>query len=65
MSGRQEIKAESNVADMTIHDEDLSKRDEAAIAVAEEHRLSVRDVLRNDKRIVWWCFFFAMSAVGW
>ena len=65
MSGRQEIKTESNVEDNTVHDEGLNKRDEAAIAVAEEHRLSMRDVLRHDKRIVWWCFFFSMSAVGW
>jgi hypothetical protein len=65
MSGRQEIKTEANVEDLTIHDEGLSKRDEAAIAVAEEHGLSMSDVLRNDKRIVWWCFFFAMSAIGW
>ena len=64
MSGRQEIKTESDVADVTIHDEDLTKRDEAAVAVAEEHRLSARDVIRNDKRIVGWCFFFGMSAVG-
>ena len=65
MSGRQETKTESKVEDITIHDEVLAKGDEAALAVAEEHRLSVKDVLRHDKRIVWWCFFFAMSAVGW
>jgi hypothetical protein len=64
MTGRQEIKPEPSVGDMTVH-EVLSKRDQAAIAVAEEHRLSMQDMLRNDKRIVWWCFFFAMSAVGW
>jgi hypothetical protein len=46
--------------------EDASlKRDEAAIAAAEEHNLSMRDVLLNNKRILWWCFFFAMSAIGW
>lgn len=65
MATRQEIKTESNVEDVTVHDEGLTKRDEAAIAVAEEHRTSMGDVLRNDRRIVWWCFFFSMSAVGW
>ena len=65
MTGHQEVKPEPSVGDMTVHDEVFSKRDQAAIAVAEEHRLSMQDVLRNDKRIVWWCFFFTMSAVGW
>ena len=41
------------------------KRDEAAIAAAEEHSLSMKDALLNNKRILWWCFFFAMSAIGW
>jgi hypothetical protein len=46
--------------------EDVSfKRDEAAIAAAEEHSLSMKDALLNNKRILWWCFFFAMSAIGW
>jgi hypothetical protein len=46
--------------------EDVSlKRDEAAIATAEEHSLSMKDALLNNKRILWWCFFYAMSAIGW
>jgi len=48
----------------TIEDVSL-KRDEAAIATAEEHSLSMKDALLNNKRILWWCFFFAMSAIGW
>jgi hypothetical protein len=62
MSRHDEVKVEQNIA---VHDEGLTKRDEAAIAVAEEHELSIRDVLRHNKRIVWWCFFFSMSAIGW
>ncbi len=38
-------------------------------AVAEdnikEHRTTLYDVIARHKRIVWWTFFFAMSAVGW
>jgi hypothetical protein len=46
--------------------EDISlKRDNAAVANAEEHSLSMKDALLNNKRILWWCFFFAMSAIGW
>lgn len=63
--GPSEAKAGSRVDDAAIHDEGLSKRDEAAIGVAEEHDLSVWHVLRHNKRIVWWCFFFSMSAIGW
>lgn len=48
----------------TIEDVSL-KRDDAAIANAEEHSLSMKDALLNNKRILCWCFFFAMSAIGW
>jgi hypothetical protein len=65
MSEGQKVTVEPKVNNASTHVEGFSKTDEAAIAIAEEHRLSVRDVLRNDKRIVWWCFFFSMSAIGW
>jgi hypothetical protein len=63
----QQVMAEtkSKVED-TTHNEDMLKSDDAAaVAVAEEHSMSIRDALRNNKRIVWWCFFFSMSAIGW
>lgn len=62
MPGHEEVRV---VHRMAVHDVGLTKRDEAAIAIAEEHSLSIRDVIRHNKRIVWWCFFFSMSAVGW
>jgi hypothetical protein len=38
-------------------------------AVAEdnirEHGISIYDAIMLHKRICWWTFFFAMSAVGW
>jgi hypothetical protein len=38
-------------------------------AVAEdnirEHGISLYDAIMLHKRICWWTFFFAMSAVGW
>ncbi|RFU23972.1 hypothetical protein B7463_g12368, partial [Scytalidium lignicola] len=58
----EEVKRES---DAVVHDEALSKINDAAVAAAEEHSMSIMDVLRNNKRIVWWCFFFSMSACGW
>lgn len=65
MSAPDNTKTDSRVEDVTVHDEGLSKRDEATIAVAEEHSLSIWQVIRYNKRIVWWCFFFSMSAIGW
>lgn len=65
MSAPGNIKAESKVEDVNVHDEGMSKRDEATIGVAEEHSLSISQVFRYNKRIVWWCFFFSMSAIGW
>lgn len=50
----------------TIEDVSLKGRHDAvAIATAEEHSLSMKDALLNNKRVLWWCFFFAMSAIGW
>jgi hypothetical protein len=34
-------------------------------AVQEEHDLTLKKVFREHKAIVWWCFFWAMCAVGW
>jgi hypothetical protein len=65
MSEGHMVATEPKVDNASTHVEGFSKRDEAAIAVAEEHRLSVMDVLLHDKRIVFWCFFFSMSAIGW
>ena len=62
---KQTYRSDSKPLDhATIEDVQL-KRDETAIAIAEEHSLSMKDALLNNKRILWWCFFFAMSAIGW
>lgn len=38
-------------------------------AIAEdnirEHGISLYDAVMQHKKICWWTFFFAMSAVGW
>jgi hypothetical protein len=54
------------IEDTDTHHEDILKGDDAAaVAAAEEHSLSLQYVLRHNKRIVWWCFFFSLSAIGW
>ena len=46
----------------TSYDE---KRQIAVPNTTVEHELTFKDVLRNHKRLVWWCFYFAMCAIGW
>ncbi|KZL72414.1 maltose permease [Colletotrichum tofieldiae] len=31
----------------------------------QEHDLTVREVFKSHKAIVWWCFYWAMAAIGW
>jgi hypothetical protein len=30
-----------------------------------EHSQTVRSVARNHPTLVWWAFFFSVSAIGW
>lgn len=30
-----------------------------------EHRQTIRMVARNHPALVWWAFFFSVSALGW
>lgn len=48
----------SKVEDATI---DLKAR----LGTKEEHKQSVWQVMKKDPRVVFWCLFFAFSAVGW
>lgn len=34
-------------------------------AIQQEHDLTLQEVFKNHKLVVWWCFFWAMAAVGW
>lgn len=27
--------------------------------------LSLRDAMKGNGAVLWWCFFFALSAIGW
>ena len=42
-----------------------TKPSAAADAVQEEHDLTLSKVFKEHKAVVWWCFFWAMCAVGW
>lgn len=41
------------------------KVEQARVAAEEEHQLSVWSALTTNKTVVFWCVFFAFSAVGW
>jgi hypothetical protein len=30
-----------------------------------QHELSIGDICKRHKLVVWWCFYWAMAAVGW
>ena len=49
---------EDNAEDVTI---DLK----AEVAATEERRQSVWQAIRKEPCVVFWCLFFAFSAVGW
>lgn len=34
-------------------------------AIQQEHDLTLREVFKHHKLIIWWCFYWAMCAVGW
>ena len=34
-------------------------------ALQEEHEITLREVFKKHRLIIWWCFYWAMCAVGW
>nr|XP_036579902.1 maltose permease [Colletotrichum truncatum]KAF6787658.1 maltose permease [Colletotrichum truncatum] len=38
---------------------------DATAANDQEHDLTLREVMKNHKAVVWWCFYWAMAAIGW
>ena len=56
--------------DTMVHHESLHEKtviDEAALRAArdDEQGLTFSYVARHHPGLVWWSFFYAMSAVGW
>ncbi|KAL6245954.1 hypothetical protein RBB50_007107 [Rhinocladiella similis] len=49
----------------TVVENIAPKVEQARVAAEEEHQLSVWDALTKNKIVVFWCVFFAFSAVGW
>lgn len=36
-----------------------------ARAILQEHEMTLKHVLVHHKAVAWWCFYWAMCAVGW
>ncbi|SPO00321.1 related to maltose permease [Cephalotrichum gorgonifer] len=51
-------------AEPTVSHHD-AKDEATASAAQEEHDLTLSHVMGNHKAVVWWCFYWAMCAVGW
>lgn len=45
--------------------EDVSFDLQAESAAKEEQRADVWQVIRENPKVVFWCFFFAFSSIGW
>lgn len=41
------------------------KLEQAILAAEEEHNLTAWQAISQNKLVVFWCVFFAFSAVGW
>lgn len=59
-----DIQDQSKAADAAIENV-APKVEQARLAAAEEHQLSVWEALTKNKVVVFWCVFFAFGAVGW
>ena len=62
--GKEEIYDESKGADSTV-EHVAPKLEQARIATEEEHNLGVWQAISENKSVVFWCVFFAFSAIGW
>lgn len=41
------------------------RRDSLAADKEQESQYTVRYILKHQKVLCWWCFFWAMTAIGW
>lgn len=56
-----EKKLDSNVVS-SVHDEHAK----AVIPVTEERQtITLRQAIQGNGSVLWWSFFFALSAIGW
>lgn len=54
-------KHENNIT-TSDHHEDLAV---AKSELSTNEPLSLRKAMKGNGTVLWWCFFFALSAIGW
>ena len=54
-----------NTSDATTEHASDPKSALEASANQLEHELTLKEVFKHHKVLVWWCFYWAMAAVGW
>lgn len=64
MEKTTDIRNESKAAGLAV-EHVAPKIEQAQLAAEEEHNLSVWGALTHNKTVVFWCVFFAFSAIGW
>lgn len=42
-----------------------TKNGATSSALQQERDLTLQEVFKKHKAVVWWCFYWAMCAVGW
>ncbi|CRK30939.1 hypothetical protein BN1723_003692 [Verticillium longisporum] len=50
------------VATVSHHD---TKEGMSTSANQQEHELTLKTVFKHHKAVIWWCFYWAMCAIGW
>lgn len=50
------------VATVSHHD---TKEGMSTSANQQEHELTLKTVFKHHKAVIWWCFHWAMCAIGW
>lgn len=65
MAARNEFESKGAEVDIDEKVEDVTTVIDATLAAEKEHNEGVWHVMRNSPLVVFWCLFFAFSAVGW
>lgn len=63
MAGSEKITEETHVETATT--ESFPPKGAVSTDNQTEHQLSLWFVIRNHPSLVWWTFFFGVSAIGW
>jgi hypothetical protein len=58
--------ADSKSGEVTVASSDHhEKSSDVKFPIATEHPVTIRDAMKGNATVMWWCFFFALSAIGW